>query len=56
MAERNISTPEDQQIVFRVGVNLGDVINAEDNDIDGDGVNVALPMGDRGFESRYLRR
>src|ERR1041384_4142326 len=26
MAERNVPTPENQRIVFRVGVNLGDVI------------------------------
>jgi adenylate cyclase len=44
MAERNVSTPEDQRIVFRVGVNLGDIIIAEDNDIHGDGVNVAARL------------
>jgi adenylate cyclase len=43
MAERNVSTPEDQQIVFRVGVNLGDII-VEDADIHGDGVNVAARL------------
>ncbi len=40
MADRNADTPEDQRITFRVGINLGDVI-VEDNDIFGDGVNVA---------------
>ena len=44
MAERNVSAPEDQQIVFRIGVNLGDIIFAEDNDIHGDGVNVAARL------------
>jgi adenylate cyclase len=44
MVERNISTPDDQKIVFRVGVNLGDIILAEDNDILGDGVNVAARL------------
>src|SRR6202140_4298303 len=44
MAERNVSTPEDQRIVFRVGVNLGDIIIGEDNDIHGDGVNVAARL------------
>jgi class 3 adenylate cyclase len=44
MAERNAGTPEDQRIVFRVGVNLGDIIIAEDNDIHGDGVNVAARL------------
>ena len=43
MAERNAGTPEDQRIVFRAGVNLGDVI-VEDGDIHGDGVNVAARL------------
>jgi TolB-like protein/class 3 adenylate cyclase len=43
MAERNVSTPEDQRIVFRVGVYLGDII-VEDDDIHGDGVNVAARL------------
>jgi adenylate cyclase len=41
MGERNVGTPEEQRIVFRVGINLGDIIITEDNDIHGDGVNVA---------------
>jgi adenylate cyclase len=44
MDERNAGIPEDQRILFRVGVNLGDVIIAEDNDIHGDGVNVAARL------------
>lgn len=44
MAERNAATPEEQRIVFRVGVNLGDIIIGEDNDIHGDGVNVAARL------------
>ena len=44
MVERNASAPEDERIVFRVGVNLGDIIIAEDNDIHGDGVNVAARL------------
>ncbi len=43
MAERNVSAPEDQRIVFRVGVNLGDII-VEGDDIHGDGVNVAARL------------
>ena len=43
MAERNIETPAHQRIVFRVGINLGDVI-VEDGDIHGDGVNVAARL------------
>jgi adenylate cyclase len=44
MTERNVTVPEDQRIVFRVGINLGDIIIAEDNDIHGDGVNVAARL------------
>jgi hypothetical protein len=44
MAERNAATPEAQRIVFRVGVNLGDIIIGEDSDIHGDGVNVAARL------------
>ena len=44
MAERNATTAEDQRIVFRIGVNLGDIIIAGDNDIHGDGVNVAARL------------
>ncbi len=40
MAERNTDEPDDRRIVFRIGVNLGDVI-IEGDDIHGDGVNVA---------------
>jgi adenylate cyclase len=37
MVERNVETPEDNRIAFRMGVNLGDVI-VEEHDIFGDGV------------------
>ena len=43
MGERNAETPDEQRIVFRVGVNLGDII-VEDDDIHGDGVNVAARL------------
>jgi TolB-like protein len=43
MTERNTGIPEEQRIVFRVGINLGDVI-VEDGDIHGDGVNVAARL------------
>jgi class 3 adenylate cyclase len=43
MTERNAATPEEQRIVFRAGVNLGDIIIA-DHDIHGDGVNVAARL------------
>jgi TolB-like protein/class 3 adenylate cyclase/Tfp pilus assembly protein PilF len=40
IAGRNAELPEDQCLIFRVGVNVGDVI-VEGDDIQGDGVNVA---------------
>jgi TolB-like protein len=43
MGKRNADTPEGQRIVFRVGINLGDII-VEDGDIHGDGVNVAARL------------
>ncbi len=43
MRERNARVPEDQREVFRIGVNLGDVIH-DDGDIYGDGVNVAARL------------
>jgi class 3 adenylate cyclase len=43
VAERNVDLPEAHRLEFRVGVNLGDVI-IEDDDIYGDGVNVAARL------------
>ena len=43
MARRNANIPEDEQIVFRIGVNLGDII-FEDGDIFGHGVNLAARL------------
>jgi len=43
MAERNAASPNEHQLVFRVGINLGDVI-IEGDDIHGDGVNVAARL------------
>ena len=40
MVERNADTPEDKRILYRIGVNLGDVL-IEGDDILGDGVNIA---------------
>ncbi len=40
MAERNTEIDQDKQILFRVGINVGDVV-AEGNDLLGDGVNIA---------------
>jgi len=43
MIEREADVSEDRRIRFRVGINLGDVI-VEDEDIFGDGVNVAARL------------
>ncbi len=43
MRHRNEGVPQDQQVVFRVGVNLGDVV-VSDDDILGDGVNLAARL------------
>jgi class 3 adenylate cyclase/TolB-like protein/Tfp pilus assembly protein PilF len=43
MIDRNTDFPEDRRIVFRIGINLGDVI-VEPGDIHGDGVNVAARL------------
>ena len=43
MADRNDDVPRDRRIAFRVGINIGDII-VEDNDIYGDGVNVAARL------------
>ena len=44
MAERNSGVPEDQRIEFRIGVHLGDVVEEEDGDLMGDGVNIAARL------------
>jgi len=43
MAERNAGMPSEQQIEFRVGINVGDII-IDGDDIYGDGVNVAARL------------
>jgi adenylate cyclase len=40
MIDREPDLPDDRRILFRIGINLGDVI-VEEHDIFGDGVNVA---------------
>jgi Adenylate and Guanylate cyclase catalytic domain len=47
MAEQNADAPQDNCIKFRIGVHVGDII-IDDNDIFGDGVNIAAPRRDRG--------
>ena len=43
MVERNADVPQEKRIVFRVGVNLGDVM-IEGRDLYGDGVNIAARL------------
>jgi TolB-like protein len=43
MAQRNAEAPADQRMLFRIGINLGDVL-IEGDDILGDGVNVAARL------------
>jgi adenylate cyclase len=43
MTDREAGMPEDRRIRFRIGINLGDVI-VEDDDIFGDGVNIAARL------------
>lgn len=43
MRERNKDIPENRQIVYRIGINLGDIVY-QDDDIYGDGVNVAARL------------
>ena len=43
VAERQAELPEDQRIAFRIGINVGDII-VEDDDIYGDGVNIAARL------------
>ncbi|MFZ0603268.1 MAG: adenylate/guanylate cyclase domain-containing protein, partial [Roseiarcus sp.] len=43
MIERNADTPEDKRILYRIDVNLGDVL-IEGDDILGDGVNIAARL------------
>jgi len=43
MAEQNIDVPQDKQIELRIGIHVGDII-IEENDIFGDGVNIAVRL------------
>jgi len=43
MQDRNTGIPEDRQIRFRMGINLGDII-VESDDFFGDGVNLAVRL------------
>jgi class 3 adenylate cyclase/pimeloyl-ACP methyl ester carboxylesterase len=43
MVRRNVGIPAERQIVFRIGINLGDII-IDGDDIFGDGVNIAARL------------
>jgi class 3 adenylate cyclase/pimeloyl-ACP methyl ester carboxylesterase len=43
MIRRNAALPEDRRIVFRIGINIGDIL-IDGDDIFGDGVNVAARL------------
>jgi TolB-like protein/class 3 adenylate cyclase/Flp pilus assembly protein TadD len=43
MAERNDGLPEDRSMLFRIGINLGDIL-IQGDDILGDGVNIAARL------------
>ena len=44
MIERNSGVPEEQRIVFRMGIHVGDVVQEDDGDLMGDGVNIAARL------------
>ena len=44
MIERNVGVPADRRIDFRIGIHLGDVVEENDGDLMGDGVNIAARL------------
>jgi TolB-like protein/Flp pilus assembly protein TadD len=44
LATRNAALPADRRMQFRIGINLGDIIEQEDGTVYGDGVNVAARL------------
>jgi len=44
VAAENVDVPQQTRIEFRIGIHVGDII-FDDNDIFGDGVNIAAPAG-----------
>ena len=44
MVERNAGVLKDLQIVFRIGIHIGDVVEESDGDLMGDGVNIAARL------------
>jgi hypothetical protein len=54
MAERNQGVPQDRRMLFRTGINLGDIL-IDGDDILGDGVNIAARLLFQLSNFRYLR-
>src|ERR1035437_577297 len=44
MVERNAGVPEDRRIDLRIGIHVGDVVEEADDDLMGDGVNIAARL------------
>src|SRR5579863_742826 len=44
MVERNAGVPEDRQIVIRIGINIGDVVEESDGDLMGDVVHISARL------------
>ena len=44
MVERNAGVPREKRIEFRIGIHLGDVVEENDGDLMGDGVNIAARL------------
>ena len=44
MSERNAGVAPERQILFRIGIHLGDVVEEADGDLMGDGVNIAARL------------
>ena len=44
MVERNAGLPPERRIEFRMGIHLGDVVEENDGDLMGDGVNIAARL------------
>ena len=44
MVERNAGVPQEKRIEFRIGVHVGDVVEENDGDLMGNGVNIAARL------------
>ena len=44
LIERNVGVADDRRIDFRIGIDLGDVVEEADGDLMGDGVNIAARL------------